>query len=90
MEDGTVILTGGEQSLTLVTLYKESFNHVSLPELNNGRSNHGCSFYIDSQDNKVWLYITKLLSRCRIELEPNKKISSFNVQLKYLFIKGLQ
>ena len=48
-----MIITGGVWSKTLVTQYWEDGSYEILPDLNNGRFSHGCSSYIDNDNNIV-------------------------------------
>ena len=49
----TVIITGGEHTKRKVTQYNEDGQHKELPELITGRRYHGCSSYVDSDNNIV-------------------------------------
>ena len=53
--DSSVIITGGyERSLSnRVTEYNEAGHVRDLPSLNQERSNHGCSYYDNSEGTKV-------------------------------------
>ena len=49
----TVLLTGGFKSAGRVSLYSQSGFLRDLPQLGEGRSYHGCTFYHDHQGTKV-------------------------------------
>ena len=48
----SVVITGGWTS-KLVTQYFEDGSHKELKQLNHARDSHGCSYYVDSNQNKV-------------------------------------
>ena len=48
----TVILTGGYGIKTKVTVYNTEGFLADWPSLNTGRDEHGCSFFVNT-DNKV-------------------------------------
>ena len=47
-----VILTGGEDTLTKVTVYNKDGFLADWPGLQTGRHSHGCGHFVNS-DNKV-------------------------------------
>ena len=49
----TVIITGGIDSKRKVTQYSEDGQHKELQELITGRRNHGCSSYVNNENNIV-------------------------------------
>ena len=52
----SVVITGGGWTRTtgkLVTQYFEDGSHKELKQLNHARDSHGCSYYVDSNQNKV-------------------------------------
>ena len=51
----SVILTGLLDSQTKVTEVRIDGSYTELPELNQGRSGHGCASYVDEYGNKVTL-----------------------------------
>ena len=48
-----MILTGGRYSLDKVTEYSESGLTRNLPELQQGRQSHGCSYFENEEGTKV-------------------------------------
>jgi len=53
--DSSVILTGGYVSLTTVTEYNEFGWLRDLPDLNQGRVDHGCSHWVDGIGRKHYI-----------------------------------
>ena len=49
----SVIITGGENSLTTVSEYNEAGHVRDLPQLLEGRKHHGCSYYDNDDGTKV-------------------------------------
>ena len=47
-----VILTGGQYTMSLVTVYNNAGFVEDLPSLNTGRRNHGCGHFVNT-DNQV-------------------------------------
>ena len=53
----SVIITGGAYNPTTVSQYNEAGWVRDLPDLLQGRENHGCSYYDNSQGSQVrYLY----------------------------------
>ena len=48
-----VIVTGGSETLALVTVYNEQGFVTELPNLNIGRSEHGCGHFVNSGGSQV-------------------------------------
>jgi len=48
--EDTYILTGGYHTRTTVTMYNISGNFWELPQLNTGRWNHGCGYYVREEE----------------------------------------
>ena len=48
-----VIVTGGSETLALVTVYNEQGFVTELPYLNIGRSEHGCGHFVNSGGSQV-------------------------------------
>jgi len=51
----TVIITGGEKTLRIVSRYSTSGHLEDLPSLNQGRRSHGCGAYTDDSGQQVFL-----------------------------------
>ena len=51
------VITGGKESPHKVTQYIQDGRLNELPELNVGRTSHGCSSYVDSNKNIVSRYL---------------------------------
>ena len=49
----TVIITGGFNTMKKVSQYNENEQHNVLPELITGRQEHGCSSYVNINNNIV-------------------------------------
>ena len=49
----SLVITGGVETNRRVTQYFEDGSHKELKQLNNTRRGHGCSYYVDSNQNKV-------------------------------------
>ena len=49
----SVVITGGWETNKLVTQYFEDGSHKELKQLNYARVGHGCSYYVDANQNKV-------------------------------------
>ena len=49
----TVVITGGYDNEKKVTEYNEDGQSKELPQLMTGRKLHGCSSYVDKDDNIV-------------------------------------
>ena len=52
-----MILTGGQHSLNRVSEYSESGFNRNLPQLQQGRSSHGCSYFDNEEKTKVDIVI---------------------------------
>ena len=63
----TVIITGGYGNMKKVSQYNEDGQHTELPELITRRYLHGCSSYIDS-DNNIVKVLLNSDSGCNIVL----------------------
>ena len=48
-----VIVTGGSETLALVTVYNEQGFVTELPNLNVGRSEHGCGHFVNTGGSQV-------------------------------------
>ena len=55
LEIQVIILTGGSYSLTRVSEFSQSGFLTDLPQLQEGRRNHGCSFFTNEDNIKVRL-----------------------------------
>lgn len=51
----TVLITGGDYSLNIVSEYSEEGYLRDLPQLLQGRSDHGCSYYVNDKSTKTYL-----------------------------------
>ena len=65
----SVVITGGYNTKRTVTEYKEDGDHAEMPPLITGRYNHGCSSFMDSDNNMVRIIsniheLLKYLCRC--------------------------
>ena len=52
-----VIITGGECTATIVSVYNMEGWVENLPDLNTGRQDHGCGHYVDTDNNHVRLLL---------------------------------
>merc|ERR1719150_1736476 len=50
-----VVVTGGYNTASKVTVYNEGGFQEELPELLMGRSSHGCGHYTDAEGNLVFV-----------------------------------
>ena len=65
-DDDTYIITGGWNNNRIVSKYDKNGWIEDLPNLNNGRSRHGCGTFVDDNSNKVsWDYYKILTTRVR-------------------------
>ena len=55
--DDKVVVTGGHYTERRVSVYNIGGWVEDLPELNEGRRNHGCGYYVDNSDRIVGFYI---------------------------------
>ena len=53
----TVLITGGQLTVTTVSQYNEAGWVRDLPQLQQGRRNHGCSSYNNAEGSKVGIDI---------------------------------
>ena len=67
----SVILTGGEYSLTKVTDIRINGSYTELRELNQGRGAHGCTSYVDEYGNKVTIVKRK---SSQVKRKSKKKV----------------
>ena len=58
----SVIFTGGTDRRSMVTEVRIDGSSTDLPELNEERTNHGCTSYLDEYGNKVKILIQQMLT----------------------------
>ena len=59
--DDKFIVTGGQYNMTTVSVYDIGGWVEDLPDLNDGRCNHGCGHYVDNNNDIVRLVLVLLL-----------------------------